>query len=79
VATAWASWFRRSCRYLEGIPQPALVVNGSNDIVIPTFSYYMLQQILPNAELILFSDSNHGSHFQFTERFTRYATDFVDR
>jgi pimeloyl-ACP methyl ester carboxylesterase len=36
-------------------------------------------QDLPNAELILFPDSNHGSHFQFTERFTRYVTDFVDR
>ena len=36
-------------------------------------------QNLPDAELILFPDSNHGSHFQFTERFNRYVTDFVDR
>jgi pimeloyl-ACP methyl ester carboxylesterase len=55
------------------------VVNGSNDVVVPTINSYILQQNLPNAELILFPDSNHGSHFQFTEAFNRYVTDFLDR
>ena len=47
------------------------MVNGSDDIVIPTINSYILQQNLPNAELILFPDSNHGSHFQYPERFSR--------
>ena len=55
------------------------MVNGSNDIVVPTVNSYILQQNLPDAELILFPDSSHGSHFQFTERFNRYASDFLDR
>ena len=55
----------------RAIPHPTLVVNGSNDIVVPTVNSYILQQNLPNAELILFPDSNHGSHFQFTELFNR--------
>jgi len=54
------------------------VVNGSDDIVVPTVNSYILQQSLPNAELILFPDSNHGSHFQFTALFNGYVTDFVD-
>ena len=58
---------------------PDTVVNGSNDVVVPTINSYILQQNLPNAELILFPDSNHGSHFQFTEAFNRYVTDFLDR
>jgi pimeloyl-ACP methyl ester carboxylesterase len=65
--------------YLKGIPHPTLVVNGSHDIVVPTVNSYILRQKLPNAELILFPDSNHGSHFQFTEQFNRCATDFLDR
>ena len=65
--------------YLQGINHPTLVVNGSDDIVIPTINSYILQQNLPNAELILFSDSNHGSQFQYAERFSRYVADFVDR
>ena len=55
------------------------MVNGSNDIVVPTVNSYLMQQKLPNAELILFPDSNHGSHFQFAELFNRYVTDFLGR
>ena len=33
--------------YLNGIAQPTLVVNGSNDIVVPTINSYILQQNCP--------------------------------
>jgi len=79
AAREWGAAAPGSFDYLNGISQPTLVVNGSNDIVVPTVNSYILQQNLPNAELILFPDSNHGSHFQFTERFNRYVTDFLDR
>jgi pimeloyl-ACP methyl ester carboxylesterase len=79
AAREWGAAAPASFAYLKGITQPALVVNGSNDIVVPTINSYILQQNLPNAELILFPDSNHGSHFQFTEPFNRYVTDFLDR
>ena len=79
AAREWGAPAPDSFDYLKGIPHPTLVVNGSNDVVVPTINSYILQQNLPNAELILFPDSNHGSHFQFTEAFNRYATDFLDR
>jgi pimeloyl-ACP methyl ester carboxylesterase len=79
AAHEWGAAAPGSFDYLKEIQAPTLVVNGSNDIVVSTLNSYTLQQNLPNAELILFPDSNHGSHFQFTERFNRYATDFVDR
>jgi pimeloyl-ACP methyl ester carboxylesterase len=77
AAGEWGASARGSFDYLKGIHHPTLVVNGSHDIVIPTVNSYILQQNLPNAELILFPDSNHGSHFQFTELFNRYAADFL--
>jgi pimeloyl-ACP methyl ester carboxylesterase len=79
AAREWGAPAPDSFDYLKGIPHPTLVVNGSNDVVVPTINSYILQQNLPNDELILFPDSNHGSHFQFTEAFNRYATDFLDR
>ena len=79
AAREWGVPAPDSFDYLKGIPHPTLVVNGSNDVVVPTINSYILQQNLPNAELILFPDSNHGSHFQFTEAFNRYVTDFLDR
>ncbi|MDX6653912.1 MAG: hypothetical protein QOH18_613 [Solirubrobacterales bacterium] len=79
AAREWGVAAPGSFDYLKGIHHPALVVNGSNDIVVPTVNSYILQQNLPNAELILFPDSNHGSHFQFTEPFGRYLSGFLDR
>jgi pimeloyl-ACP methyl ester carboxylesterase len=78
AAREWGAASPEDYDYLKRISQPTLVVNGSNDIVVATVNSYILQQNLPNAELILFPDSNHGSHFQFTELFNRYLTDFVD-
>jgi pimeloyl-ACP methyl ester carboxylesterase len=79
AAGEWGVAGPGSYDYLKGITHPALVVNGSNDIVVPTVNSYILQQNLPNGELILFPDSNHGSHFQFTESFVEYVTSFIDR
>jgi pimeloyl-ACP methyl ester carboxylesterase len=79
AAREWGAAAPGTYDYLTRIPHPTLVVNGSNDVVVPTVNSYILQQNLPNAELILFPDSNHGSHFQFTGPFNRYVTEFVDR
>jgi pimeloyl-ACP methyl ester carboxylesterase len=79
AAGDWGLAAPGSFDYLNGIAQPTLVVNGSNDIVVPTINSYILQQNLPNAELVLFPDSNHGSHFQFTDQFNRILSDFGDR
>jgi pimeloyl-ACP methyl ester carboxylesterase len=57
---------------------PVLVVNGSDDIVIPTINSYVLQQFLPEAELILYPDANHGAHFQYPGLFVRHTRIFLD-
>jgi pimeloyl-ACP methyl ester carboxylesterase len=67
-----------SYAHLKGLRLPVLVVNGSDDIVIPTINSYILQQFLPDAELILYPDANHGAHFQYHELFVRHARIFLD-
>jgi pimeloyl-ACP methyl ester carboxylesterase len=64
--------------YLRDIRQPTLVVQGSNDVIIPTHNSYVLQQTLPGAHLILYPDSNHGSFFQYPELFVEHAGLFLN-
>jgi pimeloyl-ACP methyl ester carboxylesterase len=63
--------------YLKQIRQPTLIVQGSNDVIIPTMNSYLLQQNLPNAQLILYPDANHGSFYQYPELFVSHADDFL--
>jgi pimeloyl-ACP methyl ester carboxylesterase len=64
--------------YLKAIRQPTLVVQGSNDVIIPTYNSYVLQQNLPNAQLVLYPDSNHGSFYQYPETFVAQANLFLN-
>jgi pimeloyl-ACP methyl ester carboxylesterase len=62
---------------LKSIRQPTLVVNGVHDEMIPVRNSYWLSENLPNAVLMAYPDSGHGSLFQFHHSFTRQATDFL--
>ena len=64
--------------YLRKITHPTLVINGSNDVIIYTVNSFILQQNLPNAQLILYPDSNHGSQYQYPTLFVADVTRFLD-
>jgi pimeloyl-ACP methyl ester carboxylesterase len=63
---------------LKEVHHPVLVVNGRTDIMVPTINSYILQQHLPNAELILYPDAGHGAIFQYPDMFVRDARQFLD-
>src|SRR5216683_2656061 len=73
----WGVQQKGSYDYLKTIKQPTLVVNGSNDVNIPTVDSFIMQQNMPYAQLIIYPDSNHGAHHQYPELFVEHATDFL--
>ena len=74
---AWGQVTGERYRSLKSIPHRTLVVNGHDDIMVPTVNSFILQQQLPDARLMLFPDSGHGGHFQFAEEFAEAAARFL--
>jgi pimeloyl-ACP methyl ester carboxylesterase len=62
---------------LKNIPHPTLVMNGIHDEMIPVRNSYWLSENLPNAVLVTYPDSGHGSLFQFHDSFVRQAAAFL--
>src|ERR1700688_3408450 len=56
----------------------SLVVNGHNDIMVPTVNSFKLSQNIPNAQLIIYPDAGHGALFQVPELFVAHAEMFLD-
>lgn len=76
--TALAKWERSSTPTgLANVSQPVLVVNGDNDVMIPTISSFTLAQALPDARLSIYPGAGHGAIFQHHELFVRQALDFL--
>ena len=73
----WGAAAKDPYSYLKKITQPTLVVNGSNDVIVYTVNSFILQQNLPNAQLILYPDSNHGAQYQYPELFLEHVTQFL--
>ncbi len=74
----WGAPQQKPFEYLKSIRQPTLVVNGGKDVIVYSVNSFILQQNLPNAQLILYPDANHGSQYQYPELFIADVTRFLD-
>jgi pimeloyl-ACP methyl ester carboxylesterase len=52
-------------------------VNGGRDVIIYSVNSFILQQHLPNAQLILYPDANHGSQYQYPKHFVHHVSQFL--
>jgi pimeloyl-ACP methyl ester carboxylesterase len=68
----------RALRGSQDIAQPTLVANGHNDIMVPAINAFTLQQHIPNAQMIVYPDSGHGSQFQYLHLFVEHAKLLLD-
>jgi pimeloyl-ACP methyl ester carboxylesterase len=76
--TALAKWEQgTSPAGLATVTQPVLVVNGDEDIMLPTINSFELAKLLPNAQLSIYPDAGHGGIFQYHTLFVQQALDFL--
>jgi pimeloyl-ACP methyl ester carboxylesterase len=64
---------------IEALNLPTLIINGDNDIMVPTKLSHELAERIPNAELDIFENSGHGSLFQYPERFVNSVMVFLNK
>lgn len=76
---AWGAPHADATAYLKTIKQPVLVVSGSHDIIHYTVNSFTLEQNQPNAELIIYPDSNHGSLYPYPDLFVSNVTAFLNQ
>lgn len=64
--------------HLQEIKQPTFILNGVNDVMIPSINSWHMAQNIPNAQLVIYPDAGHGAQFQYPERFLMHAIQFLD-
>lgn len=74
----WANTPDPEFALLKAIQQPVMIVQGSNDEMLITDNAITLYKHLPNAQLVLYPDSGHGSFFQYPTDFVSKVTTFLN-
>ena len=62
---------------LQKITHPTLIVHGNKDVVVAPINALILAERLPNAQLIVYSDSSHGAHYQHARTFLQHVKLFL--
>jgi pimeloyl-ACP methyl ester carboxylesterase len=63
---------------LQKITHPTLIVHGNKDIVVDPINALILAEKLPNAQLIVYSDSSHGAYSQHATTFLEHLKLFLN-
>ncbi|KAK3358011.1 Alpha/Beta hydrolase protein [Lasiosphaeria hispida] len=57
---------------------PVFVANGHDDYMVPTVNSFVLQQKVPNGQLIVYPNSGHGFLFQYVALFAQHTLLFLE-
>jgi pimeloyl-ACP methyl ester carboxylesterase len=74
---AWGNGSSQSA-LLKKIKIPVLIVNGNNDIMVPTVNSYNMFNTFPNAQLVLYPDSGHAAFAEYRNEFSALVNAFLD-
>ena len=62
---------------LQKITHPTLIIHGNKDVVVGPLNALILAERLPNAQLIVYSDSSHGAQYQHAGTFLQHVNLFL--
>jgi pimeloyl-ACP methyl ester carboxylesterase len=62
---------------LNKITQSTLIIHGNKDTVVGPINALILAEHLPNAQLIVYSDSSHAAQYQHAREFLHHVELFL--
>jgi pimeloyl-ACP methyl ester carboxylesterase len=75
---AITAWGKQPRQALGRLRTPTLIVNGDNDIMVPSVNSFELARLIPDAQLVIYEDAGHGGIFQHHADFVAKAQAFLD-
>ena len=63
---------------LSKIRRPMLILHGQKDIVVTPINTFLLEQHLPDAQILMYPDASHAAHSQYADVFLGYAGQFLN-
>ncbi|AZD35536.1 Hydrolase, alpha/beta fold family [Pseudomonas chlororaphis subsp. aurantiaca] len=75
---AITAWGKQAPQDLGRLRTPTLIVNGDNDIMVPSVNSIALANRIPNAQWVIYEDAGHGGIFQHYIDFVAKALAFLD-
>ncbi|MBF0777253.1 alpha/beta fold hydrolase [Streptococcus cuniculi] len=71
-------WGKDATDDLSHITQPTLIVNGDNDMQVPTENSYDMHEKIKGSKLMIYPNAGHGSIFQYADEFSKELLAFLD-
>jgi pimeloyl-ACP methyl ester carboxylesterase len=63
---------------LTGTKTPTLIIQGDNDLMIPTKLSHLMAGLIPDAQIRIYSDAAHGFLFQYPAEVSAEVNSFLD-
>jgi pimeloyl-ACP methyl ester carboxylesterase len=73
----WGIPDHQALERLRGITQPTLIVQGDNDLMIPTSGSYLMAGLIPDTRIRIYPDAGHASLFQYPEQYAADVNTFL--
>jgi pimeloyl-ACP methyl ester carboxylesterase len=63
---------------LGELKMPVLVMNGDNDLLVPTSQSWEMAVKIPNAQLVIYPKAGHGFLYQYASEVAEQVNTFLD-
>ncbi len=63
---------------ISHISQPTLILQGDDDIMIPTSASHLMAGLIPDSRITIYPDASHGSIFQYAADASRRTLTFLN-